>query len=89
MLLEEIMRQNVMVSSRGQITLPAKIRKRLGIQSGGIVIVEDRDREVILRPAAVVEIEAYSDADIARWDNEDRLVSSERKAISKRLRKRD
>ena len=82
------MRQNVMVSSRGQITLPAKIRKRLGIQSGGIVIVEDRDREVILRPAAVVEIETYSDADIALWDNEDRLVSPERKAILKRLGKR-
>jgi antitoxin PrlF len=86
--LEEIMRQNVMVSSRGQITLPAKIRKRLGIQSGGIVIVEDRDREVILRPAAVVEIETYSDADIARWDNEDRLESPVRKAIIKRLGKR-
>ena len=82
------MRQNVMVSSRGQITLPAKIRKRLGIQSGGIVIVEDRDREVVLRPAAVVEIETYSDTDIARWDNEDRLESPERKAILKRLGKR-
>jgi AbrB family looped-hinge helix DNA binding protein len=71
--MEEIMRQNVMVSGRGQITLPVKIRKLLGIQSGGIVIVEDRDREVILRPASVVEIETYSDADIARWNNEDRL----------------
>ena len=49
------------------------------------MIVEDRDREVILRPASVVEIETYSDADIARWDNEDRLESPERKAILKRL----
>jgi antitoxin PrlF len=88
MFLEEIMRQNVMVSSRGQITLPAKMRKRLGIQSGGIVIVEDRDKEVILRPAAVIEIETYSDADIARWDNEDRIEPPERKAILKRLGKR-
>jgi antitoxin PrlF len=85
MLLEKMMRQNVMVSGRGQITLPVKIRKRLGIQSGGIVIVEDRDREGILRPAAVVEIETYSDADIARWDNEDRLEPPERKVILKRL----
>jgi antitoxin PrlF len=82
------MRQNLMVSSRGQITLPAKIRRRLGIQSGGIVIVEDRDREVILRPAAVVEIETYSEADIARWDKEDRLESTERGAVLKHLRKR-
>ena len=82
------MRQNVMVSNRGQITLPAKIRKRLGIQSGGIVIMEDRDKEVVLRPAAVIEIETYSDADIARWDKEDRLPSAERDAILKRLGKR-
>jgi len=81
------MRQNVMVSNRGQITLPAKIRKRLGIQSGGIVIVEDRDKEVVLRPAAVIEIETYSDADITRWDKEDRLPSAERDAILKRLGK--
>jgi AbrB family looped-hinge helix DNA binding protein len=85
MFLEKMVRQNVMVSGRGQITLPVKIRKRLGIQSGGIVIVEDRDKEVILRPAAVVEVETYSDADIARWDNEDRLEPSERKVILKRL----
>lgn len=79
------MRQKVMVSDRGQIILPVKICKRPGIQSGGIVIVEDRDREVILRPAAVVEIETYSDAEIARWDNEDRLEPPERKVILKRL----
>jgi len=82
------MRQSLMVSSRGQITLPAKIRKRLGIQSGGIVIVEEGEREVVLRPAAVVEIERYSDEDIARWDKEDRLEPAERSAIQKRLRKR-
>ena len=82
------MRQTLMVSSRGQITLPAKIRRRFGIQSGGIVTVEDRDREVILRPAAVVEIETYSEADIARWDKEDRLESTEREAILKHVRKR-
>jgi len=82
------MRQNLMVSSRGQITLPAKIRKRLGIQSGGIVIVEEGEGEVVLRPAAVVEIENYSDEEIARWDKEDRLDPAERDAIQKRLRKR-
>jgi len=30
------MRQTILVSNRGQITLPASVRKRLGIQSGGI-----------------------------------------------------
>ena len=43
------MRQNLLVSGRGQITLPASVRKRLGIQSGGIVTIEEKDSEVVLR----------------------------------------
>jgi AbrB family looped-hinge helix DNA binding protein len=82
------MRQNLLVSGRGQITLPASVRKRLGIQSGGVVTIEEKDSEVVLRPAAVVEIEAFSNEDIAQWDKEDRLEASERNALLKRLRKR-
>jgi antitoxin PrlF len=82
------MRQNLMVSNRGQITLPASVRKRLGIQSGGVVTLEEKDNVVVLRPAAVVEIETYSDEEVARWDKEDRLESAERNALIKRLRKR-
>jgi antitoxin PrlF len=82
------MRQNLSVSNRGQITLPASIRKRLGIQSGGVVTLEEKDNVVVLRPAAVVEIETYSDEEVARWDKEDRLEPAERNAFLKRLRKR-
>jgi antitoxin PrlF len=81
------MRQSLMVSSRGQITLPVKVRKRLGIQSGGVVILEEKGSEVLLRPAAVIEVETYSNVDIVRWDKEDRLEPSERKTVLKRLRK--
>lgn len=82
------MRQNLLVSSRGQITLPASVRKRLGIRSGGIVTLEERDNVVVLRPAAVFEIETYSDEDIAQGDKEDRLEPAGRNALLKRLRKR-
>ena len=82
------MRHNLLVSSRGQITLPSLVRKRLGIQSGGIVTLEERDNVVVLRPAAVVEIETYSNEDIAQWDKEDRLEPAERNALLRRLRKR-
>jgi len=29
-------------SGRGQITLPASMRRRLGIKAGGVLVVEDR-----------------------------------------------
>ena len=81
------MRESLTVSGRGQITLPANMRKRLGIEAGGVLIAEEREGDIVLRPAAVLEIETYSDADIARWDAEDRLDEAERTAILQRFNK--
>jgi len=78
-------RQTLTVSSRGQITLPANLRKRLGIRPGGVLSAEEKGGELVLRPAVVLEIESYSDAEIRRWDEEDRLSTGERDRILKRL----
>ena len=82
------MKVSVLVTSRGQITLPADVRKRLGIKAGGVVLLEERNGEVVLRPAAVLEIENYSEEDIANWDKEDRLTESARAAIAKKASRR-
>lgn len=79
------MKGNVVVSGRGQITLPSSMRKRLGIKAGGVLVVEDRKGELVLRPAAVVELETYTDKEIARWEREDRLASGERTKILMKL----
>ena len=79
------MREALTVSSRGQVTLPAELRKRLGIQAGGVVIAEECDGQIILRPAAILEVETYNDKDIAQWDREDRLTDEERRIILKKL----
>jgi antitoxin PrlF len=78
-------RQTLTVSSRGQITLPVGLRKRLGIRPGGVLSAEERGGELVLRPAVVLEMETYVDADIRRWDEEDRLSPGERDRILKRL----
>ena len=75
------MSATLIVSNRGQITLPAATRKRLGIKGGDVVILEDRGNEIVLKPGAVVEIELYSDAQIAEWDAADRLDDGERERI--------
>ena len=77
------MRETVIVSSRGQITLPAKVRKRLGIKPGSIVLVEERAGDLVLRP--VGEIELYAEQQIAEWDQADRLSDVERLAICQHL----
>ena len=75
------MSETLVVSSRGQITLPAALRKRLGIKGGDIVILEDRGNEVVLKPGVVLEIQHYSDEQIAQWDAGDKLSDQERAQI--------
>ena len=80
------MRESLTVSSRGKSPC-LNMRKRLGIEAGGVAIAEEREGDIVLRPAAVLEIETYSDADIARWDAEDRLDDAERTAYLQRFNK--
>ena len=79
------MKGNIVVSGRGQITLPASMRRRLGIKAGGVLVVEERKGELVLRPATVVELDAYTDEEIGRWEREDRLSLGERSRILKKL----
>lgn len=39
------------VSSKGQVVIPAEIRKRLGIRKGQQLIVETQGDAIVLRPA--------------------------------------
>ena len=78
------MSDTLLVSGRGQITLPAAVRKRLGIRPGGVVIAEERGSELVLRPAAVLALETYTTEQIARWDAEDRMTPAARRKLNKR-----
>ena len=79
------MNETLVVSSRGQITLPATLRKRLGIKGGDVMILEDRGDELVLKPGMVVELQLYGDEQIARWDAEDSLSDEERTRILAKL----
>ena len=67
------MNETLVVSSRGQITLPAVLRKRFGIKGGDVLILEDRGDEIVLKPGVVLEARYYNDEQIAEWDAADRL----------------
>jgi AbrB family looped-hinge helix DNA binding protein len=48
------------VGKRGTIVVPAKLRKRFGLDEGSFVTAEAREDGILLRPAAIVPIEKYS-----------------------------
>ena len=80
------MPNTLIVSRRGQITLPAGIRRRLGIKGGDVMLLEDRGHELVLKPAPVVDVEQYDVEQIARWDVEDLLADDERARIVRTVR---
>ena len=50
----------VKVGKRGTIIVPAKLRKRYGIEEGALVTTEPREDGVLIRPAVVVPVERYT-----------------------------
>jgi AbrB family looped-hinge helix DNA binding protein len=48
--IQEARMTTVVISERGQVTVPAKVRKAAGIGPGTRVEVEVRGREVVLKP---------------------------------------
>ena len=62
------MKTTLIVSSRGVVTLPAKLRQALGINADDHVIAEATPDGILLRPAATVPIEVYSAARIKEFD---------------------
>src|SRR5215204_4706309 len=48
------------VGKRGTVVIPAALRRRFGIEEGSLVIVEDREEGILIRPAAAVPLESYT-----------------------------
>jgi AbrB family looped-hinge helix DNA binding protein len=48
------------VGKRGSIIVPAKLRKRYGIEEGAMVTTEPREDGILIRPAIIVPVENYS-----------------------------
>ena len=52
--------ESARVGKRGAIVVPAKLRKRLGIEEGTVVTAEEREDGILIRPAVVVPVERYT-----------------------------
>ena len=48
------------VGKRGTVVIPAALRRRFGIEEGSLVIAEDREEGILIRPAVAVPLETYS-----------------------------
>ena len=54
------MRATVTITSRGVVTLPAKLRQALGLKADDQLIAETTPEGLLLRPAVTLPLEVYT-----------------------------
>jgi AbrB family looped-hinge helix DNA binding protein len=55
------MTESAKVGKRGTLVIPARLRRRYGIEEGSGVIVEATPEGILIRPAITLPVEVYSD----------------------------
>lgn len=48
------------VGKRGAIVVPARLRRKFGIEEGGLVVAEEHSDGILIRPAVAVPVEIYT-----------------------------
>ncbi|HZM35863.1 MAG TPA: AbrB/MazE/SpoVT family DNA-binding domain-containing protein [Burkholderiales bacterium] len=62
------MKTTVVMTSRGVITLPTKLRRALGLKPDDILIAETTPEGLLLRPSVTLPVEIYSEARVREFD---------------------
>lgn len=82
------MKTTLTVTSRGVVTLPAKLREALGIKADDQLIAETTPEGLLLRPAVTLPVEMYSEERIREFDEAeaelDKVLRRKSKTKSKR-----
>ena len=48
------------VGRNGTLVIPARLRRRFGLKEGGMVVIEESEDGISIRPAVALPVEAYS-----------------------------
>ena len=79
------------VSSRGVVTLPAKLRRQMGLKPDDQLIAETTPEGLLLRPAVTLPVESYDAARIREFDESEAelaevLGRKHKKRVAKKAR---
>jgi antitoxin PrlF len=77
------MKTTLTLTSRGVVTLPAKLRRALGLKADDQLIAETTPEGLLLRPAVTLPVEIYSEKRIREFDEAEADLA---KVLSRRRR---
>ena len=79
------MKATLTISSRGLVTLPAKLRQAMGLKADDLLIAETTPEGLLLRPAVTLPVEMYSDKRIREFDEAEAAAAE---ALARKRRKK-
>jgi len=86
------MKTTVTITSRGVVTLPAKLRQALGLRAEDQLIAETVPEGLLLRPAVTLPIELYTPSREREFDQAEAdlatLIASKRRSRKKAAKAR-
>jgi antitoxin PrlF len=77
------MKATLTLTNRGVVTLPAKLRRALGLRADDQLIAETTPEGLLLRPAVTLPVEIYSEKRIREFDEAEAELA---KVLSRRSR---
>lgn len=81
------MSESTRIGKRGTIVLPARLRRRYGFEEGTMVVAEESEYGVLLRPAVVIPVEIYSPERKAEFLLANAVDAGDRKKAEEEVRK--
>ena len=69
------MKAMVTVTSRGVVTLPAKLRRAIGVKPDDLLIAETTPEGLLLRPAVTLPVEVYTEKRVREFDEAERELA--------------
>ena len=79
----------IKLGKKGQLSLPAAMLRKMGIQGAATLLVEATDDgAVILRPAAVYPVEVYTEARMKEFEAANAHTKAETTRVGKALVRR-
>jgi len=80
--------ETVIVSKRGQVTIPKKLRDRFGIKAKSPVVLELRGGGIMIKPDVTVMLQEFSEDFIKDVAKADQLRAGERRDILTKWKRR-
>jgi AbrB family looped-hinge helix DNA binding protein len=80
--------ETVIIGERGQVTIPKKLREKVGIKPKSPVVIEIKENGILIKPAVTVPLREFSDEFVKQIEKADMMKKGEKEGILSKWKKK-